>query len=83
MVIPKDQAYFYTPEWQKEEQEASEDIKKERVTKTKNLKELLKKMDNPSVFEDVSKKFSKAAKEKETTLESLLKDLKKVRHKKF
>lgn len=33
----------------------------------------------PSVFEDVSKKFSKAAKEKGITLQSLLKDLKKIR----
>jgi len=45
LVIPKDQAYFYTPEWQKEEAEAHEDIKKGRVTKTKNTKELFKKMD--------------------------------------
>ena len=45
VVIPKDQAYFYTSEWQKEEAEASEDIKKGRVTKTKNLKGLFKEMD--------------------------------------
>ncbi|MDP8229652.1 MAG: AbrB/MazE/SpoVT family DNA-binding domain-containing protein [Candidatus Gorgyraea atricola] len=45
IVIPKDQAYFYTPEWQKEESEAHEDIKKGRVTKTKNLKKLFKKLD--------------------------------------
>ena len=44
MVIPKDQAYFYTPEWQKGEKEAEEDIRKGRVTKTKNLKELLRKL---------------------------------------
>ena len=35
----------------------------------------------PSVFEFVSAKFSKAAKQKGITLESLLKDLKKKRHK--
>ena len=35
----------------------------------------------PSVFESVSEKFSKAAKEKDISLESLLKDLKKIRHK--
>jgi len=46
MVIPKDQAYFYTSDWQKDEQKASEDIKKGRVTKTKNVKELFKKLKN-------------------------------------
>ncbi len=35
----------------------------------------------PSVFESVSAKFSKAAKAKEITLDNLLKDLKKNRHK--
>jgi len=46
LVIPKDQAYFYTPEWQKEEAKASENIKKGRATKTKNLKELFKELDS-------------------------------------
>lgn len=45
LVIPKDQAYFYTSEWQKEEAEAHEDIKKGRVTKTKNLKTLFKQLE--------------------------------------
>lgn len=45
IVIPKDQAYFYTPEWQKEEIQATEDIKKGHVTKTKNTKELFKELD--------------------------------------
>jgi len=45
VVIPKDQAYFYTPGWQKEESKADEDIRKGRVTKTKNLKDLFKEMD--------------------------------------
>ena len=45
ILIPRDQAYFYTPEWQKEEAEAQEDIKKGRVTKTKNLKGLFRKLD--------------------------------------
>ncbi|MBU3933955.1 MAG: AbrB/MazE/SpoVT family DNA-binding domain-containing protein [Candidatus Omnitrophica bacterium] len=45
IVIPKDQAYFYTPEWQKEETQAQEDIKKGRVTKTKGTKELFKELD--------------------------------------
>ncbi len=34
----------------------------------------------PSVFEAVSAKFAKTAEEKGITLESLLKDLKKIRH---
>ena len=36
----------------------------------------------PSVFESVSAEFSKTAEEKGITLENLLKDLKKIRHKK-
>lgn len=46
VVIPKDQAYFYTSQWQEEEQKAGEDIAKGRVTKTKNVKELFKKLDS-------------------------------------
>lgn len=45
VVIPKEQAYFYTSEWQKDEIEAHQDIKNGRVTKTKNLKELFKELD--------------------------------------
>ncbi len=45
VLVPQDQAYFYTPEWQKEEKEASEDLENGRVTKTKNLNELFKKLD--------------------------------------
>ena len=37
----------------------------------------------PSVFESVSSKFSKAAERKGVTLDGLLKDLKKLRHKEF
>ncbi len=44
MVIPKSQAYFFTPEWQKGEKEADRDIREGRVTKTKNVKELIKKL---------------------------------------
>ena len=36
----------------------------------------------PSIFESVSAKFSKAAKEKGITLRELLKDLRKIRHQK-
>ena len=46
LIIPKNQAYFYTSEWQKEEAKASEDIKKGRITKTKNLKGLFKELDS-------------------------------------
>ena len=35
----------------------------------------------PSVFESVSEKFSRAAKTKGVTLENLLKELKRIRHK--
>ncbi len=45
IVIPKDQAYFYTQEWQKDEKEAHNNIKKGRVTKTKDIKQLLKELD--------------------------------------
>ena len=45
MIVPKDQAYFYTLEWQKEEKTAQEDIQQGRVTKTKNTKELFRKLD--------------------------------------
>ena len=38
------QNYFRTPQWQKNERQADEDIKKGRVTKTKNVKELIKKL---------------------------------------
>lgn len=46
VLIPKDQAYFYTPEWQEEEFQAHEDIKKGYVTKTKNLKGLIKELNH-------------------------------------
>ncbi len=36
-----------------------------------------------STFESISAKFSEAAKEKGITLDDLLKDLKKIRHKDF
>ena len=45
LIIPKDQAYFYTSEWQKEEAEASQVIQKGRVTKTTNLKQLFGELD--------------------------------------
>ncbi|MCH7732750.1 MAG: AbrB/MazE/SpoVT family DNA-binding domain-containing protein [Candidatus Marinimicrobia bacterium] len=45
VVIPKDQAYFFTEEWQREEQQAEKDIQEQRVTKTTNLDELFEEMD--------------------------------------
>ena len=45
ILIPKEQAYFYTKEWQIDETAAEEDIKKRRVTKTKNLEELFQELD--------------------------------------
>lgn len=45
VVIPKDQTYFFTEEWQGEEQQAVKDIQDKRVTKTTNLDELFEKMD--------------------------------------
>ena len=44
VLVPKSQAYFYTPEWQKDEKRADRDIREGRVTKTKNVKELIKKL---------------------------------------
>lgn len=44
-IIDKKQTYFYTKDWQEDETKANEDIKAGKVTKTKNLKELFKKLD--------------------------------------
>ena len=45
MTNPKNQAYFYAPDWQKEEKAAQKDIEEGRITKTKNIKDLLKELD--------------------------------------
>jgi len=45
VLVPKEQAYFFTKEWQADEHDAEKDIKKGRVTKTKNLDELFTEMD--------------------------------------
>jgi hypothetical protein len=45
VIVPKDQAYFYTKEWQKEERQAAEDIRRGRVTKTRNVRGLIEKLD--------------------------------------
>jgi AbrB family looped-hinge helix DNA binding protein len=41
-LIPKDQLWFWTPEWQKKEREADEDIAQGRVTESASVDELLK-----------------------------------------
>lgn len=41
-VISKNQAWFWTKEWQKKEREANEDIKKGKYKEFKNVKYLLK-----------------------------------------
>ena len=46
LVIPRDQAYFYTEEWQKEERQAEKDIQEGKVTKTDSLKKLFREMDS-------------------------------------
>lgn len=43
-LIDSTQAYFWTKEWQKEELEAEEDIKAGRVSKTKNVKQLIRQL---------------------------------------
>jgi len=45
VVIAKEQSYFYTSQWQTDEQEAEKDIKSGKVTKTKDLNELFDNMD--------------------------------------
>ena len=45
VLVPKDQAYFYTPEWQRDERRATADIRKGRVTKTKGLHALFEALD--------------------------------------
>jgi bifunctional DNA-binding transcriptional regulator/antitoxin component of YhaV-PrlF toxin-antitoxin module len=45
VLVPKEQAYFFTRQWQVGEQDAEDDIRKGRITKTKNLDELFQEMD--------------------------------------
>ncbi len=45
VLVPKEQAYFFTKEWQADEQDAENDIKRGRVTKTKSLGDLFTEMD--------------------------------------
>jgi bifunctional DNA-binding transcriptional regulator/antitoxin component of YhaV-PrlF toxin-antitoxin module len=41
-LIPKDQLWFWTPEWQKKEREADEDIARGRVKEFESVEELIK-----------------------------------------
>ena len=45
-VIPKDQAWFWTKEWQKGEAEADEDIKKGNLTRFNNVEDAIKFLDD-------------------------------------
>jgi len=40
--VPRDQAWFWTPEWQAKEKEADQDLSTGRYRDFKNLKDLLK-----------------------------------------
>ena len=41
-LIPKDQLWFWTPEWQQKEREADEDIARGRIKESASVDELLK-----------------------------------------
>ena len=41
-LVPKDQLWFWTPEWQKKEREADEDIARGRVKEFESVEELIK-----------------------------------------
>lgn len=43
-LVDSSQAYFWTKEWQREELEAEKDIRAGKVSKTKNVEELIKQL---------------------------------------
>ena len=43
-LIPKDQLWFWTPEWQQKEREADEEISRGRVKARTSVKQLLKEL---------------------------------------
>ena len=53
--VSRSQSYFWTKEWQKGEREADEDIRAGRVTRTRDLKELFRKLDRGGSKQCVSK----------------------------
>ena len=44
--VPASQAYFWTPQWQRGEKEASDDIAKGRLSRFAGSQELFKKLSN-------------------------------------
>lgn len=44
VVIPKDQAWFYSPEWQEKEQEADKQKNEGKIHKASNKEELFNKL---------------------------------------
>lgn len=46
LVIDRSQSWFWAKKWQQMEKEADEDIKQGKVQKAKNLKELIRKLDD-------------------------------------
>ncbi|MCF6159482.1 MAG: AbrB/MazE/SpoVT family DNA-binding domain-containing protein [wastewater metagenome] len=43
-LIPKDQQYFYTPEWQKKEKEADSDLARKKRKEFKSVDDLIKEL---------------------------------------
>lgn len=46
VMVPKDQSWFFTKEWQKAEREADEDLKTGRYTEAKTVDEALAHLDS-------------------------------------
>ena len=46
LVIDRSQSWFWSKRWQEMEKEADEDVKHGRVHKTKNVEELIEKLDS-------------------------------------
>ena len=46
IIIPKDQAWFWSKEWQKEEKQAEKDIKNGKFKKFNSSQELFEDLDN-------------------------------------
>lgn len=43
-LVPEDQQYFYTPEWQQKEKEADKDLRKGKYKKFSNVEDLIKEL---------------------------------------
>ena len=46
LVIDRSQSWFWSKKWQQMEKGADEDVKRGKVQKAKNLKELIRKLDD-------------------------------------